>query len=158
MRFVRSLKLLLLIAALGTALALVERQRRAQHGHLTERSHARGQPQLKGESLKELASVLLSLYPDGAEPNLLMGTALAEAGKLDEARAHLERALARDRRNQQLLFLYARLLLDLGEPVDKVQPVVDELRRYFPRSRQKVEEYFAQASRGEMRFAEEGVY
>ena len=158
MRFVRSLKLLLLIAALGTGLALVERQRRAEHEHLTERSHARGQPQLKGESLKELASVLLSLYPDGAEPNLLMGTALAEAGKLDEARAHLERALARDRRNQQLLFLYARLLLDLGEPVDKVQPVVDELRRYFPRSRQKVEEYFAQASRGEMRFAEEGVY
>ena len=158
MRFVRSLKLLLLIAALGTGLSLVERQRRAEHGHLTERSHARGQPQLKGESLKELASVLLSLYPDGAGPNLLMGTALAEAGKLDEARAHLERALARDRRNQQLLFLYARLLLDLGEPVDKVQPVVDELRRYFPRSRQKVEEYFAQASRGEMRFAEEGVY
>ena len=158
MPFVRSLKLLLLIAALGTGLALVERQRRAEHEHLTERSPARGPPQLKGESLKELASVLLSLYPDGAEPNLLMGTALAEAGKLDEARAHLERALARDRRNQQLLFLYARLLLDLGEPVDKVQPVVDELRRYFPRSRQKVEEYFAQASRGEMRFAEEGVY
>ena len=59
MRFVRSLKLLLLIAALGTGLALVERQRRAEHEHLTERSHARGQPQLKGESLKELASVLL---------------------------------------------------------------------------------------------------
>ena len=158
MRFVRSLKLLLLIAALGTGLALVERQRRAEHEHLTERSHARGQPQLKGEALKGLASVLLSLYPDGAEPNLLMGTALAEAGKLDEARAHLERALARDRRNQQLLFLYARLLLDLGEPVEKVQPVVDELRRYFPRSRQKVEEYFAQASRGEMRFQEDSVY
>ena len=107
---------------------------------------------------QETTDAAASENPDGAGPNLLMGTALAEAGKLDEARAHLERALARDRRNQQLLFLYARLLLDLGEPVDKVQPVVDELRRYFPRSRQKVEEYFAQASRGEMRFAEEGVY
>lgn len=158
MRYLRSLKMLLLIVALGGVLALVERQRQAEYRHLTERAHARGQPQLKGKSLRELAVVLLALYPEGAEPNLVMGTALAEEGKLAEARPHLEKALAVDRRNQQLLFLYARLLLDLEEKPEKVKEIVDDLRRYFPRSRQKVEEYFTQASKGKMRFAGDGVY
>lgn len=158
MRYLHSLKYLLLIAALGGALALVEWQRQAEHRHLTERTNPRGQPQLVGESLRDLAAVLLALYPEGAESNLMMGTALAEEGKLKEARAHLEQALAKDRHNQQLLFLYARLLLDLGEEPQKVKAVVDELRRYFPRSRQKVEEYFAQASKGKMRFGSDDVH
>ena len=83
---------------------------------------------------------------------------LALEGKLAEARPFLEKALAVDRRNQQLLFLYARLLLDLGEKPVKVKEVVDDLRRYFPRSRQKVEEYFAEASKGKMRFDADDVY
>jgi hypothetical protein len=70
----------------------------------------------------------------------------------------LEKALAVDRRNQQLLFLYARLLLDLDEEPAKVKEVVNDLRRYFPRSRQKVEEYFTEASKGQLRFATDGVY
>ena len=125
---------------------------------MSERAHARGEPPLKGDSLRELAGVLLALYPEGAEPNLAMATALAEAGRLVEARPHLEKALAVDRRNQQLLFLYARLLLDLGEKPAKVREVVDDLRRFFPRSRQKVEEYFAEASKGKMRFDADDVY
>ena len=158
MYYLRSLKMLLLIAALGGVLALVERQRQIEHGHLSERAHARGQPQLKGDTLRELAGVLLALYPEGAEPNLAMGTALAEAGRLVEARPHLEKALAVDRRNQQLLFLYARLLLDLDEEPANVKEVVNDLRRYFLRSRQKVEEYFTEASKGKLRFATDGVY
>ncbi len=158
MRYLRSLKTLLLIALVGGALALIERQRHAGQQHLTERSHARGLPQLRGQSLRELAQVLVVLYPEGAEPNLVMGMALAEEGKLAEARPFLEKALAVDRRNQQLLFLYARLLLDLGEKPAKVEKVVDDLRRYFPRSRQKVEEYFAEASKGKMRFDADDVY
>ena len=158
MRYLRALKGLLLIAALGGALALWERQVQTEQRHLTQRTHARSQPQLKGESLRELAEVLLALYPEGAGPNLVMGTALAEEGKLAKARLHLEKALAADRHKQQLLFLYARLLLDLGEEPEKVKRVVDELRRYFPRSRQKVEEYFAKASKGKVRFESDGVY
>ena len=158
MRYLRSLKTLLLIALVGGALALVEQQRHVEHQHLTERSHARSLPQLKGRSLRELAQVLVALYPEGAEPNLVMGTALAEEGKLAEARPFLEKALAVNRRNQQLLFLYGRLLLDLGEKPAKIKEVVDDLRRYFPRSRQKVEEYFAEASKGKIRFEANGVY
>ena len=101
--------------------------------------------------------MLLTLYPEGAQPNLLMGTALAEKGELKAARAHLEKALEADRHNQQLLFLYARLLLDMGEEEAEVQAVVDELRRLFPRSRQTVEAYFSRASQGKLRF-EDGVY
>lgn len=158
MRYVRSLKLLLIIAAVGAVLAFFERQRAAEYGHLLERTHARGQPQLKGTSLRELAQVLLTLYPEGAEANLLMGTALAEEGRLEQARAHLEQAMAVDPRNLQLLFLYARLLLDMGEEAEKVQEVVEALSRYFPRSREKVEQYFAEASKGKMRFGGDGLY
>jgi hypothetical protein len=157
-QYLRSLKLLLLILLAGGLVALVERHQTDQHDHLLPRAHPRGEPQLKGESLQELAQVLLELYPQGAEPNLLMGTALAEQGLLQEARLHLEKALEIDRRNQQLLFLYARLLLDLGEQPEKVKAVVEELRRYFPRSRDKVEEYFEQASKGKIRFRAEGAY
>ena len=71
--------------------------------------------------------------------------------------SNLEKALEADRHNQQLLFLYARLLLDMGEEEAEVQAVVDELRRLFPRSRQTVEAYFARASQGKLRF-EDGVY
>ncbi len=158
MRYLRSLKLLLVVAAVGAVLAFFERQRTAEYGHLLERTNARGQPQLKGTSLQELAQVLLELYPEGAEANLLMGTALADEGRLAEARVHLEKALAVDRRNLQLLFLYARLLLDMGEDVATVQELVEELNRYFPRSREKVEEYFGEASKGKMRFGEDGLY
>ncbi len=158
MRYWHSLKLLLGVAAVGGVLALLEQQRTTEYGHLLERTHARGQPQLKGTSLQALAQVLLTLYPAGAEANLLMGTALAEAGRLAEARAHLEKALAVDRRNLQLLFLYARLLLDMGENAEKVQAVVEELNRYFPRSREKVEQYFADASKGKMRFGGGDLY
>ena len=158
MRYLRSLKLLLVVAVVGAGLAFFERQRTAEYGHLLERTHARGQPQLKGTSLRELAQVLLELYPEGAEANLLMGTALADEGRLEEARAHLERAMEVDRRNLQLLFLYARLLLDMGEDAKKVQAVVEELNRYFPRSREKVEQYFGEASKGKMRFGEDDLY
>lgn len=157
MRYLRSFKLLFVIIAIGSALAYVERQRADQYGHLAERTHARGHPTLKGESLEEVARVLLTLYPDGAQPNLLMGTALAEKGQLKAARMHLEKALEADRHSQQLLFLYARLLLDMGEEEAKVQAVVDELRRLFPRTRQTVEEYFTRASQGRLRFSD-GVY
>jgi hypothetical protein len=158
MRYLRSLKMLLLIAVAGAVLAFFERQQATDYGHLLARQHARGQPQLKGESLHELASVLLQLYPEGGGPNLLMGTALADEGRLAEARVHLEKAMEVDRHHLQLLFLYGRLLLDLGEDVEKVREVVDELGRSFPRSRQKVEEYFTEASKGKMQFAEDGVY
>ncbi len=157
MRYLRSCKLLFVIIAIGSALAYIERQRADQYGHLAERTHARGHPTLKGESLEEVARVLLTLYPDGAQPNLLMGTALAEKGQLKAARMHLEKALEADRHNQQLLFLYARLLLDMGEEEARVQAVVDELRRLFPRTRQTVEEYFTRASQGRLRFSD-GVY
>ena len=158
MRYLRPLKLLLVVAIVGAVLAFFERQRTAEYGHLLDRTYAWGQPQLKGTSLRELAQVLLELYPEGAEANLLMGTALADEGQLAEARAHLEKALEVDRRNLQLLFLYARLLLDMGEDVEKVQAVVDELSRYFPRSREKVEQYFAEASKGKMRFGGDDLY
>ena len=137
--------------AVGAALAYVEKQR-SEYAHLNARVHARSQPQLSGASQQELAQVLLELYPEGARANLLMGKTLAEQGKLLKARLHLEKALAADRRNQQLLFLYAQLLLDMDEDMAKVQEIVDELRQLFPRSRQTVEEYFARASQGKLTF------
>jgi len=149
-----------LLAILGLALgaATVEWRLGHTYGHLQPRSHPRGAPQLQGEALQELARVLQGLYPEGAEANLTAGQARLEQGKLQEARLLLEKALEADRRNQQLLFLYARLLLDQGEPPEKVKAVVDELGRYFPRSRGKVEEFFAQASKGRIKFAGEGQY
>ncbi len=156
MRYLRAFKYLLLIMAVGAALAFVERRSNADH-HLAERMHARSQPQLSGASQQELAQVLIELYPEGARPNILMGTTLAEQGKWLKARVHLEKALAADRHSQQLLFAYAQLLLDMGEDTAKVQEIVDELRQLFPRSRQTVETYFTQASKGKLKF-DEGVY
>lgn len=154
--YLRSLRLLLLILVAGGLLALFEHYQTSGRSDLLPPLDPKGQPQLQGKSLEELARVLLALYPDGGEPNLMMGAALAGQGKLQEARPYLEKALQIDRRNQQLLFLYGRLLLDMGEAPEKVRAVVDELRRYFPRSREKVEEYFEQASKGKIRFEGEG--
>lgn len=153
-----SLWLLGVVALLGGALALFEHHQTRLHQHLQDRLHPQGQPRLKGESLQELAQVLLELYPEGAEAHLLMGTALAEQGRLAQARPYLEKALQIDRRNQNLLFIYARLLLDMGEDPEQIKGIVDEIRRYFPRSREKMEEYFEQASKGKIRFEEEAVY
>ncbi len=46
------------------------------------------------------------------------------------------------------------MLLDTGAEMEKVQHVVDELRYYFPRSREKVEVFFMQAGGGRLRFDE----
>jgi tetratricopeptide (TPR) repeat protein len=157
-RYLRSHAILFAILLLALGAALVERYLSATYRHLQPRANPRGAPQLQGAALQELAGVLQELYPEGAEANLTAGQARLEQGKLQEARRLLEKALEADRRNQQLLFLYARLLLDQGEPPEKVKAVVDELGRYFPRSREKVEEFFSQASKGKIKFAGEGQY
>ena len=150
-RALAALKVLWVILALAAGFAWLE-YRQSQKGHLQPRAHPRGHPQLAGRSLEELAGVLLNLHPESAEPNFLMGKALAERGRLREALPYFEKALAVERRNLNLLFLYARLLLDLGEEPAAVKAVVDEIRRYYPRSRQEVEEYFGKASKGAIRF------
>lgn len=157
-RYLRTHLLLFAILLLALAAAGVERYLSVTYHHLQPRSNPRGAPQLQGAALQELAGVLQSLYPEGAEANLTAGQARLEQGKLQEARLLLEKALEADRRNQQLLFLYARLLLDQGEPPEKVKAVVDELGRYFPRSREKVEEFFSQASKGKIKFEQGGPY
>ncbi len=120
--------------------------------------HPRAQPQLQGEALRQAAQVLFELYPERAQSNLMMGTSLIEQGRLEEARQFLEQTLAVERRNQGALFLYARLLLDLDEDPKKIKGIVDELRSSFPKSREKVEVYFEQASKGRIRFAGEAGY
>lgn len=154
--YLRSHTILFVILLLALAAAATERYLNHTYRYLQPRNNPRGAPQLQGESLQELARVLQSLYPEGAEANLAAGQARLEQGKLQEARLLLEKALEADRRNQQLLFLYARLLLDQGEPPEKVKAVVEELGRYFPRSREKVEEFFAQASKGKIKFERDG--
>jgi predicted Zn-dependent protease len=148
----------LLIAGLCAVVALVEIHQRRTYQHLQPRVQPRAQLQLKGEALSELAQVLRELYPEGAQANMLMAQALIEKGRFQEARQYLEQALRARGRDQGLLFLYARLLLDLGEDPEKVRQIVDEIRRYFPRSREKIEAYFEQASKGRISFAEEGAY
>ncbi|MBI2504435.1 MAG: tetratricopeptide repeat protein [Candidatus Latescibacteria bacterium] len=156
--YLRAHKLLFAILLLALGAAGVERYLNSHYRYLQPRSNPRGAPQLQGEALQDLAAVLQTLYPEGAEANLAAGQARLEQGKLQEARLLLEKALEADRRNQQLLFLYARLLLDQGEAPEKVKAVVDELGRYFPRSREKVEEFFSQASKGKIRFEGGGLY
>jgi len=78
--------------------------------------------------------------------------------RLEQARQFLEQTLAVERRNQGALFLYARLLLDLDEDPKKIKDIVDELRSSFPKSREKVEVYFKQVSKGRIRFAGEAGY
>ena len=157
MFYLRSFKLLALILILGTVLAALERHQRFLFNHLSERASSRGHPSLKGNSLKNLADVLYAIYPERAESNLLMGRALLEKGSLKEARKHLEEALELDRNNQQLLFLYAQLLLDLGEDEVKISAIVNELRRLFPRSKKAVESYFERASKGKLQI-NDGLY
>jgi predicted Zn-dependent protease len=77
---------------------------------------------------------------------------MIEAGKPDKALRYLEMALEAERHDQRLLFLYAQVLIDTGAEIEKVQAVVDEMRRYFPRTREKVETYFARAAGGRLRF------
>lgn len=153
-RQLKSLHFLIYLAAVGVALALVEHHQ-SSFGHLMDAPEKRKQ-ELYGQSLRDLTSVLVELYPDAAEPNLLMGKALAEQGKLHEARIHLEKSLETDRRSEALLFVYARLLLDLGEDPEEIKAIVGEIRNYYPRSREMVEEYFKKASNGKIRFADEG--
>ena len=152
MRYFKSLRFLIYVAVVGVALALLERHQASTYAHLAAGPDPKGKPELQGESLRDLATVLFELYPEEAEPNLVMGKALAEQGKLQEARAYFEKSLEIDRNKQALLFLYARLLLDLDEDPQQIRAVVDEIRRNFPRSKEKVEEYFMRASSGKIRF------
>ena len=152
MRYLKSLRFLVYLTVVGGALAVVERYQANTYGHLAPATNPKGKPILKGESLSELARVLFELYPEEAEPNMLMGKALAEKGQLREARVYLEKSLEIDRNKQSLLFLYARLLLDLEEDPEEIRAVVDEIRRTFPRSRKKMEDYFRRASKGRIRF------
>ena len=148
---VRSHKAFLVIALVVLALAVIE-NRQADDGHLHARSHPRTNPRLEAQALHEAASVLVERYPDRARPNVMMGTALAELGRLEEARVYLERAMEIEPRDQQLLFLYARLLVDLQADPEQIRDVVDQMRRYFPRTRDDVEAYFQQATDGAVRF------
>lgn len=157
MSYLRSFKLLAIILIIGTVLAALERHQRSLFNHLSERANSRSHPSLKGDSLKNLADVLYAIYPDRAEANLLMGRALLDKGNLKEARKYLEEALELDRNNQQLLFLYAQLLLDVGEDEVKISAVVNELRRLFPRSKKAVEAYFERASKGKLHM-NDGLY
>ncbi len=157
-RYLRAHVILLPILLLCGAAAWVEYYQRNTFQHMQPQMHARAQPQLQGEALRQAAQVLFELYPQAAQPNLMMGTALIEQGRLKEARQYLEHTLAVERRNQGALFLYARLLLDLGEDPEKVKDIVDEIRSGFPKSREKIEAYFEQASKGRIRFEEGGVY
>ena len=157
MSYLRSFKLLVIILIVGTVLAALERHQHFLFNHLSERASSRGHPSLKGDSLKNLADVLYAIYPDRAEANLLMGRALLDKGSLKEARKYLEEALELDRNNQQLLFLYAQLLLDMGEDEAKISAIVNELRRLFPRSKKAVEAYFERASKGKLQI-NDGLY
>ena len=157
-RYLRAHAILLPILLLCGAAAWVERYQRNTFRHMQPQMHARAQPQLQGAALRQAARVLFSLYPEDAQPNLMMGTSLIEQGRLEEARQYLESTLAVERRNQGALFLYARLLLDLGEDPDKVKGVIDELRSLFPKSREKVAAYFEQASKGRLRFGDRVGY
>ena len=152
MRYLKSLRFLVYLSALGVAIGLFERYQTNTYQHLATRDGAKGTPQLQGESLHELSAVLLELFPEEAAPNLMMGKALADQGKLEEARRHLEKSLEINRRSEVLLFVYARLLLDMGADTDEIQLIVDEIRRDYPRSREKIEKYFKQASKGEINF------
>ncbi len=157
-RYLRVHVILFAIALLSGAAAWVEYYQRNTFQHMQPQMHPRAQPQLQGEALRQAAQVLFELYPERAQSNLMMGTSLIEQGRLEEARQFLEQTLAVERRNQGALFLYARLLLDLDEDPKKIKGIVDELRSSFPKSREKVEVYFEQASKGRIRFAGEAGY
>ena len=157
-RYLRSHVILFAIALLCGVAAWIEYYQRHTFGHMQPQMHPRAQPQLQGGALRQAAQVLFELYPERAQSNLMMGTTLIEQGRLGEARQFLEQTLAVQRRNQGALFLYARLLLDLDEDPKKIKAIVDELISTFPKSREKVEVYFEQASKGRIRFAHERPY
>ncbi len=157
-RYLRAHVILLPILLLCGAAAWVEYYQRNTFQHMQPQMHARAQPQLQGEALRQAAQVLFELYPQAAQSNLMMATSLIEQGRLEEARQFLEQTLSVERRNQGALFLYARLLLDLDEDPKKIKNIVDELRSSFPKLREKMEVYFKQASKGRIRFEEGGVY
>lgn len=157
-RYLRAHVILFPILLLCGVAAWIEDYQRNTFQHIQPQMHARAQPQLQGEALRQAAQVLFELYPADAQPNLLMGTSLIEQGRLEEARQYLERTLAVERRNQGALFLYARLLLDLDEDPEKVKDIVDEIRSGFPKSREKIEAYFEQASKGKIRFEDRNIY
>ena len=150
----RALRIVLVIMVATGIMAVIERKQNSEHGHMAPRTHAKAQPQLQAEHLLRLAEELCELYPERAEPNLMMAKAMMERGEHDKARRFLETALEAERRDRRLLFLYAQVLLDTGAEMEKVQHVVDELRYYFPRSREKVEVFFMQAGGGRLRFDE----
>ena len=153
--YLKPLRFLFAIGVLAAALGLLENRQKTTHGHLQDRVHARGHLRLETKSLEELASVLLERYPHTATPNLYMGTALVEQGRLREARDYLEKAMEINPRNQELLFLYARLLVDLGEQPARIRSVVADIGRYFPRSKDRVQAFFEEASRGRVSFDRE---
>ncbi|HJP33568.1 MAG TPA: tetratricopeptide repeat protein [Candidatus Latescibacteria bacterium] len=148
----RNLSIVIAIMVAAGIMALVERGQLREHGHIVPRTNVKALPQLQEEHLLVLAEKLLEIHPTRAESNLLMAKAMIEAGKPDKALRYLEMALEAERHDQRLLFLYAQVLIDTGAEIEKVQAVVDEMRRYFPRTREKVETYFARAAGGRLRF------
>lgn len=127
----RAVSLPLAVVLIGVGLGFMEHQRAAQHGHLSP--YAPGSvPQLQGKFLSDYAHQTYELAPGAAQPNILMGVSLAEQGRIKLARVHLERALSINRRDPQLLFLYAQVLQALDEDPETIQELKDELRRYFP--------------------------
>ncbi|HCL28792.1 MAG TPA: hypothetical protein DIC52_10185 [Candidatus Latescibacteria bacterium] len=150
--YIRSVSTLCVIGVVAALFGVLESRQQSTHHHLNPRTHPRTNPRLVAPALESAAQVLLQRYPREAVPNLLMGMALAEMGRLDEARGYLETAMAIEPRDQQLLFLYARLLVDLKEDPERVREVVEQISRYFPRSRDDVEAYFQQATEGAIRF------
>jgi hypothetical protein len=148
----RSFKGLGIIGLIALVLGSVEAHQQATHQHLRPRTHPRTNPRLQTPALYDVAGVLLQRYPHAAAPNLLMGTAMAEMGRLQEARRFLEAAMAIEPRDQQLLFLYARLLVDLKEDPEKVRIVVEQMGHYYPRTREDIEAYFEDATDGAIQF------
>jgi len=151
----RALRLLLFVILIGVILGVVERRQTARHGHLT--SYEIGSvPQLQGEALREFAEQVYALAPDDAQPNLLMGIALAEQGRGKQARVHLERALAIDRRDPQLLFFYAQVLHALDEDPATVRQVRDELKKKFPQDWAFAQPEFERVDRERARSRQQG--
>jgi tetratricopeptide (TPR) repeat protein len=150
--YLSSFKGLGIIGVIALVLGSLEAHQQATHQHLRPRTHPRTNPRLQTPGLHEVAGVLLQRYPEAAAPNLFMGKAMAEMGKLQEARRFLEAAMAINPRDQQLLFLYARLLVDLKEDPEQVRAVVEQMGRYFPRTRDDIEAYFEDATNGAIQF------
>ena len=137
-RHLKSLRFLVYLAVFGVGLALLERHQSETNAHLSPPADPRVKPTLQGESLRNLGAVLMQLYPEDAESIMVMGKALAEQGKLVEAKAYLEKSLEIDRYKQELLFLYARVLLDIDESPEKIRAIVEEMGREFPTTRETV--------------------